>query len=116
MSRLLTHPIVRCIFAAVAAVVYVGDVAADDHWLLPSHPKSVVGCVVYVVLFVVEIVVVYSVVLLVYSFVCCVVVVENVVYSGVLLVYSFVVWSVVVVFSEAEVCQKLPAASCSVES
>lgn len=81
-------------------------VAVDDHWPHPSHPKSAVAEGVVYVAFVVELVALYSVVLMVYSFV----------YSVVLVVYSFV-WCVVVeVVSVAEEeCQNSEPASCSAE-
>lgn len=93
---ILTHPIVRCIFVAAVAVVYVGGVVAvDDHWPHPFPLKSAVAEGVVYVVSVVEFVVVYSAVLFVYSFVWCVV--------------------VEVVSVAEEVCQNSAAVSCSVE-
>ena len=84
-----------------------GVVAVDDHWLHPFHLKSAVAEGVVYVAFVVELVALYSVVLIVYSFVY---------YVVVLIVYSFV-WCVVVgmVSVAVEECQNSAPASCSAE-
>lgn len=87
----LTHPAVRCISVAVAAVYEGGAVAGDDHWLHPFHPMPAAvaeDVAVYFALFV-----------------------------SLFVLYTVVVVEVVFVAVETQLYVHVPAAaSCSVES
>lgn len=115
-----THPAGHCI-SVVVAVVYVGGVAADDHWLRPFHLRMSVSvaenvaCTAEVVVDGLAVVVLFVAVLVVDGlFFAAFVVVYSaiVVLSSVYLFVLYIAAAVVVVCVAEEVC--LPAASSSV--